>query len=40
MMSMFFLKLPLCGLNFEKAQVKVGGREGRRKRGEKEGRGK
>ena len=39
-MSMLFLKLPLCELNSEKAQIKVGGREGRTKGGENEGRGK
>ena len=30
-MSMLSLKLPLCELNTEKAQIKVGGREGRTK---------
>ena len=30
-MSMLSLKLPLCELNAEKARIKVGGREGRRK---------
>ena len=45
MMSMLSLKLQLCELNSEKAEIKVGGREGRRKEGrrkggENEGRGK
>ena len=39
-MSMLSLKLPLCELNSEKAQFEVGGREGRRKGGETECRGR